>query len=162
MDALGGCAAGDTTASGALPGSLAIATTLTVVGLSLYALLPSRPKFIRGPLTTKIPTMSEAEIAKVTYTPDHFPGARDVATPVRVFLYHPSPPALRFEARLLCRHALLTVLLHAVWQHPRLRIRPGRRPQGALRPRHQHFVHDTGRRRPASGREGLPRHAFCE
>lgn len=65
----------------------AIATTalatIALMTLTRYALWPSsKPTVIRGPLTTYIPRLSRAEREKVTYSPDYYPGARDVVTPV--------------------------------------------------------------------------------
>jgi hypothetical protein len=56
--------------------------TISVLALSRYALWPSRPKIIKGPLQSVIPRLSRLELQAVDYRPDHFPGARDVETPV--------------------------------------------------------------------------------
>jgi hypothetical protein len=59
-----------------------VVTTLTLLSLARWALYPQRGLIIPGPLTTALPRLSKDELAKVPYQPDHFPGARDVATPV--------------------------------------------------------------------------------
>ncbi|KAI0102184.1 Alpha/Beta hydrolase protein [Nemania sp. FL0031] len=66
--------------------------TLTLALLTRFALSLRNPSIIRGSLTTTIPRLSEEELAKITYRKDHFPGARDVATPygtIRVYEFGP-------------------------------------------------------------------------
>ncbi|KAI0424147.1 Alpha/Beta hydrolase protein [Xylaria sp. FL1042] len=65
-----------------------VATTLALASLTRFALWPRKPQIIPGALTTSVPRLSEDELAKATYRPDHFPGARDVVTPygnIRVY-----------------------------------------------------------------------------
>ncbi|KAI1500064.1 Alpha/Beta hydrolase protein [Biscogniauxia marginata] len=74
-----------------------IATTAAVSAVALFslarfALWPRKPRVIRGPLTTSVPRLSEAERAAIPYRTDHFPGARDVETPygnIRVYEFGP-------------------------------------------------------------------------
>jgi hypothetical protein len=61
-----------------------VAATLALMSLGRFSLWSQKPKVFPGPLTTAIPRLSETELAKVTYQPDHFPGARDVPTPVSI------------------------------------------------------------------------------
>ncbi|KAK7755283.1 hypothetical protein SLS62_002788 [Diatrype stigma] len=59
-----------------------VLATITLLAFTRHALWPSsKPAVIPGPLTTYIPGLSRAEREKVAYTPDYYPGARDVATP---------------------------------------------------------------------------------
>jgi pimeloyl-ACP methyl ester carboxylesterase len=58
------------------------AATVALSSLLRIALYPRHPQILRGPLKTVIPTLSDAELAALDYTPDAFPGARDVETPV--------------------------------------------------------------------------------
>lgn len=63
-----------------------VAATIALVSLSRYALWPRKQRIIRGPLTTSLPRIPQAERAGITYKHDHFPGGRDVETPVSLFL----------------------------------------------------------------------------
>ncbi|CAI4216218.1 unnamed protein product [Parascedosporium putredinis] len=55
--------------------------TLATMSLARVALFPRRSAIIPNPLQTKIPDLSEKDIAKLEYRPDSYPGARDVSTP---------------------------------------------------------------------------------
>ncbi|KAI3328913.1 alpha/beta-hydrolase [Xylariaceae sp. AK1471] len=69
-----------------------VVTTLALVSFTRLALWPRKRQIIRGALTTSVPKLSEEELAKVAYRPDHFPGARDVVTPygtIRVYEFGP-------------------------------------------------------------------------
>lgn len=57
------------------------ATFAIFITLRRY-LYPRHPRIIPGPLKTVIPNLTKDEVAKLDYTPDYFPGARDVQTPV--------------------------------------------------------------------------------
>lgn len=59
-----------------------VVATISALSLARYALYPTRKPVIPGPLTTSLPKLPKAELEKVPYQPDHFPGARDVVTPV--------------------------------------------------------------------------------
>ena len=61
--------------------STAIATAVVLSVIRRY-LWPTPPKVIRSPLRTVISGLSQDEVAKLEYKSDHFPGARDVETPV--------------------------------------------------------------------------------
>ncbi|ORY66404.1 putative alpha/beta hydrolase family protein [Pseudomassariella vexata] len=68
------------------------AATVVLLWSARYTLYPVRDQVLPGPLTTSIPHLSKEEVAKLPYTPDHFPGARDVATPygnIRVYEFGP-------------------------------------------------------------------------
>lgn len=60
-----------------------IISTITFLFLLKWALDPRRPQILKGPLTTTIPRLTKDELAQIPYQPDHFPGARDVVTPVK-------------------------------------------------------------------------------
>ncbi|KAH9909370.1 alpha/beta-hydrolase [Xylariomycetidae sp. FL2044] len=69
-----------------------VVTTVTVLALARAALWPRKQQIIRGPLTTAVPRLSKAQLAEVPYTPDFFPGGRNVATPygnTRVYEFGP-------------------------------------------------------------------------
>ncbi|KAL7629392.1 hypothetical protein AAE478_000912 [Parahypoxylon ruwenzoriense] len=69
-----------------------VVTTVALISLARFALLPRKRAVIPGPLTTSVPRLSKAEIAKIPYSLDTFPGARDVVTPygnVRVYEFGP-------------------------------------------------------------------------
>ncbi|KAI0600175.1 Alpha/Beta hydrolase protein [Biscogniauxia sp. FL1348] len=69
-----------------------VVTTVALLSLARFSLWPRKPEIIRGPLTTSVPRMSEAERAAIPYQPGHFPGARDVETPygnIRVYEFGP-------------------------------------------------------------------------
>ncbi|OTB06627.1 hypothetical protein M426DRAFT_105080 [Hypoxylon sp. CI-4A] len=69
-----------------------VAATVALASLARVALWPKKQAVIPGPLTTALPKLSEAEIAKIPYSPDTFPGARDVVTPygnIRVYEFGP-------------------------------------------------------------------------
>ena len=76
----------------------AAAAALTIAGLALSSASissrksPRKQKAIPSPLTTLLPKLSEAQIARLPYPPDFFPGARDVETPygrMRVYEWGP-------------------------------------------------------------------------
>lgn len=58
--------------------------TATVLFLFRWSRQSMNQKILPSPLNTFIPGLSEDERAKLDYTLDCFPGARDVATPVRL------------------------------------------------------------------------------
>ncbi|KAI0176232.1 alpha/beta-hydrolase [Hypoxylon sp. FL1284] len=69
-----------------------VVTTVTLISLARYALWPTKRAIIPGPLTTRFPKLSKAEIDKIPYKHDLFPGARDVVTPygnIRVYEFGP-------------------------------------------------------------------------
>ncbi|KAI0523746.1 Alpha/Beta hydrolase protein [Xylaria bambusicola] len=69
-----------------------VVTTLAIASLTRFALWPRKPEIIKGALTTSVPRLSKDELAKAAYRIDHFPGARDVATPygnIRVYEFGP-------------------------------------------------------------------------
>ncbi|KAM7205807.1 Alpha/Beta hydrolase fold [Naviculisporaceae sp. PSN 640] len=72
----------------------ATSVVATVAALSVLrrALWPVHPKTIPSPLHTVIPKLSKAELDRLEYKPDAFPGARDVETPygsIRVYEWGP-------------------------------------------------------------------------
>ncbi|PKS06380.1 hypothetical protein jhhlp_007128 [Lomentospora prolificans] len=72
--------------------AITAAATLTTISLARAVLYPQRPAVIPNPLQTKIPELSEKEVAKLEYKPDSYPGARDVVTPygnIRVYEWGP-------------------------------------------------------------------------
>ncbi|TLD25374.1 hypothetical protein PspLS_05455 [Pyricularia sp. CBS 133598] len=77
--------------------SFVVLTTVTAtfaifITLRRY-LYPRHPRIIPGPLKTAIPNLTKDEVAKLDYTPDYFPGARDVQTPygsMRVYEFGPT------------------------------------------------------------------------
>ena len=74
--------------------TLAVTTSLaTVAALALLcvALRQPQPQVFRSPLRTLIPTLSKEDLAKLDYSPDEFPGARDVDTPVSCGPLYPTP-----------------------------------------------------------------------
>lgn len=69
-----------------------VVTTAALLSLARYTLSPPRPKSYPSPLHTVIPRLSGAELQALPYTPDYFPGARDVPTPygaMRVYEWGP-------------------------------------------------------------------------
>ncbi|KAI1415973.1 alpha/beta-hydrolase [Hypoxylon sp. FL1857] len=69
-----------------------VVTTVALISLTRFALWPKKRAVIPGPLTTTFPRLSKVEIAKIPYSPDAFPGARDVVTPygnIRVYEFGP-------------------------------------------------------------------------
>lgn len=67
-----------------------VATTLAVVALA-KTIQPTPRKIIASPRTTVLPRISAEEQGELPYPPDIFPGARDVASPVRIpFFNHVS------------------------------------------------------------------------
>lgn len=73
-------------ASQPMASTAAIATTAAVVTASILilsreVLWPRWAKILRSPLK-KMTHMSKEETRDLVYQPDHFPGARDVETPV--------------------------------------------------------------------------------
>lgn len=69
------------TSTGLVAASTAIATTALLSLLRAY-LWPTPPQIDPSPLRTILPKLSQAELDKLEYKPDNFPGARDVETPV--------------------------------------------------------------------------------
>ncbi|KAI6353631.1 hypothetical protein MCOR25_008920 [Pyricularia grisea] len=77
--------------------SFVVLTTITAtfaifITLRRY-LYPRHPRIIPGPLKTVIPNLTKDEVANLDYTPDYFPGARDVQTPygsMRVYEFGPT------------------------------------------------------------------------
>ncbi|SPN96940.1 related to 2-hydroxy-6-oxo-6-phenylhexa-2,4-dienoate hydrolase [Cephalotrichum gorgonifer] len=71
----------------------AIATaTVAFLWLARAALYPPSQSILPNPLRTKIPYLSEKEVARLEYGPDAYPGARDVSTPygtMRVYEWGP-------------------------------------------------------------------------
>jgi hypothetical protein len=67
--------------TGLIVAGTAIATTALLSLLRNY-LWPTPPKIDPSPLRTILPKLSPAELDKLEYKPDNFPGARDVETPV--------------------------------------------------------------------------------
>ncbi len=62
--------------------------TLLAVKLSSYVFSEKNPrKMIRGPATTVLPNLSQAEREKLPHPPDVYPGGRDVESPVRLWMY---------------------------------------------------------------------------
>lgn len=59
-----------------------VIATAALLALLNRALYPTPPKKRRSPLQTVLPRLSQDELDKLLYKPDHFPGARDVETPV--------------------------------------------------------------------------------
>ncbi|KAI0141025.1 alpha/beta-hydrolase [Hypoxylon sp. NC0597] len=69
-----------------------VATTVALISLTRFALWPKKRAVIPGPLSTALPRLTNAEIAEIPYSPDTFPGARDVVTPygnIRVYEFGP-------------------------------------------------------------------------
>ncbi|KAF8866520.1 alpha/beta-hydrolase [Acephala macrosclerotiorum] len=69
-----------------------VVTTLAIVGLAKIAFQCTPQKVIRSPRDTHLPTLSKAQQDDLPYSPDHFPGARDVVSPygtVRVYEWGP-------------------------------------------------------------------------
>lgn len=67
--------------TGLIVAGTAIATA-TLLSLLHSFLWPTQPKIVRSPLRTVLPKLSQDELDQLEYKPDHFPGARDVETPV--------------------------------------------------------------------------------
>ncbi|KAK1769834.1 Alpha/Beta hydrolase protein [Phialemonium atrogriseum] len=66
--------------------------TVAILAFLRFTLRAPRPKIYRSPLRTVIPTLSKDELDKLEYSPDEFPGARDVDTPygsIRVYEWGP-------------------------------------------------------------------------
>lgn len=80
------------------PGHSFVVATTVVATFAIFITLrrylyPKHPKVIPGPLKTVIPNLSQDEIYKLDYTPNYFPGARDVETPygsLRVYEFGPT------------------------------------------------------------------------
>lgn len=73
------------------PSTAAVATTAALATATVFivareVLWPKWAKILRSPLKTSVARMTPAEIKTMVYRPDHFPGARDVETPVRTSL----------------------------------------------------------------------------
>ncbi|KAI1340409.1 alpha/beta-hydrolase [Xylariaceae sp. FL0016] len=69
-----------------------VVTTVTFISLVRFSLWPRKRPIIRGALTSSIPNLSKTALDDVAYKPDHFLGARDVATPygnIHVFEFGP-------------------------------------------------------------------------
>ena len=56
--------------------------TAAVLAFLRWILHPRSAKVIPSPLRSVLPQLSSDEISRLDYTPDIFPGARDVTTPV--------------------------------------------------------------------------------
>ncbi|KAI0898280.1 alpha/beta-hydrolase [Annulohypoxylon nitens] len=68
-----------------------VAVTVALTSLARLTLWPQKRAVIPGPLS-RIQKLSKDELAQVPYTPDAFPGARDVVTPygnIRVYEFGP-------------------------------------------------------------------------
>ncbi|KAI1124694.1 Alpha/Beta hydrolase protein [Nemania abortiva] len=92
MDAVARCLSSPSESTTTAVVATTVITTLALASLTRFALWPRKPQIIPGALTTSVPRLSKEELAKVTYRPDHFPGARDVATPygtIRVYEFGP-------------------------------------------------------------------------
>ncbi|OAA54730.1 alpha beta hydrolase family [Niveomyces insectorum RCEF 264] len=66
--------------------------TAALLAISCRALYPRHAKAIASPLRTVLPKLSPDQVARLDYTPDAFPGARDVSTPygsIRVYEFGP-------------------------------------------------------------------------
>ena len=61
-----------------------VIATFAALSFLRFAMQPSRPQIHQSPLRTLIPTLSKDELSKLDYSPDEFPGARDVITPVNL------------------------------------------------------------------------------
>lgn len=59
-----------------------VLTTLAVITASRRIFREEKVKIIKGPVTTLLPKLTEAEKALLPYPPDALPGARDVESPV--------------------------------------------------------------------------------
>lgn len=59
-----------------------VVATTAILSLLRGYLWPTPAQIDRSPLRTVLPQLSQAEFDKLEYKPDHFPGARDVETPV--------------------------------------------------------------------------------
>jgi pimeloyl-ACP methyl ester carboxylesterase len=69
-----------------------VVTTVALLSLARTVLYPWRPQIIKGPLDTQLAKLSAAQTKALLYTPDQFPGARDVKTPygsIHVFEFGP-------------------------------------------------------------------------
>lgn len=66
--------------------------TVAILAFLRFTLQAPRPKIYRSPLRTVIPTLSKHELDKLEYSPDEFPGARDVDTPVSAQTPTAPPP----------------------------------------------------------------------
>ncbi|KAI0890014.1 alpha/beta-hydrolase [Annulohypoxylon maeteangense] len=69
-----------------------VAVTVALTSLARFALWPEKKAIIPGPLSTGFHKLSKDELARVPYSPDTFPGARDVVTPygnIRVYEFGP-------------------------------------------------------------------------
>ncbi len=84
----------------ALVVTTSVITTVAALSLLRWTFYPVQERVIASPLKTVIPKLSRDEIAQLDYTPDAFPGARDVDTPVCVSLAAPPfllPSILRVD-----------------------------------------------------------------
>lgn len=93
-----------------------VITTLAVISALRLALYPSKQRAIDNPLKTVVSKLSEKEVAQLEYKPDHFPGARDVATPVCDLGRKDSNPNFA--------RGNSTDITNAVWEHQGLRVGP--------------------------------------
>src|SRR5689334_12911064 len=96
--------------TGLILAGTAIATAASLTLLRSY-LWPAQPKIVRSPLKSLLPKLSQDDFNKLEYKPDHFPGGRDVETPVHL------PLTLTHAV-----HKALETNNGAVWVHPRVRI----------------------------------------
>lgn len=95
--------------TGLIVASTAFATTALLALLRAY-LWPTPPRIDRSPLRTVLPRLSQDEFNKLEYKPDNFPGARDVETPVSLYVSFG-------EARIL---TVKLSRLSSVWLYPRV------------------------------------------
>lgn len=66
-----------------------VVATISLLSLARLGLYVKWSSSIPSPLKTKIPELTSEEIKRLHYRPDHFPGARDVETPVSTSLISP-------------------------------------------------------------------------
>ncbi|KAI2629790.1 alpha/beta-hydrolase [Hypoxylon sp. NC1633] len=92
MEAWSKCFDGPVASSSTVVIATTVATTVALISLARFTLWPRKRAVIPGPLTTTFTKLSKAELDRVPYSPDTFPGARDVATPygnIRVYEFGP-------------------------------------------------------------------------
>jgi hypothetical protein len=91
----------------AVTGSFAFGILLVILRWSLGS--PHQGKILASPLTTLVPSLSDAERKALPLPPDVFPGSRDVATPygsIRVYEWGPED-----GAKVLFVHGITTPCL---------------------------------------------------
>ena len=98
-----------------------VVATVAFLHLARAALYPPGQPVIPNPLLTKIPQLSEKEVANLEYKPDAYPGARDVLTPVcttmaRVGWIELSPrvslPGQPFDSLIPSTNRILRIVWH--------------------------------------------------